>query len=94
MHELIETIHRWHISKELYDDEVIGHGRPGFRRRWTGTESSDGTIRSEDILQYEDFRHILHKWHVRLHKVCCCLGIYFKDLISHEDDLILIHYFS
>lgn len=48
--------------------EAKGDGLPGFQKKWTSSVSSR-KLTEEDILSYEDFRHVVYKWHVNLLKV-------------------------
>lgn len=69
---LLETVHEWHGSETKYSVAAVGAGCVGFRRRWP-TNSSVGALSStdipaEDLLSFEDYRHIVHKWHLRFNK--------------------------
>jgi hypothetical protein len=48
--------------------EAKGDGLPGFQKKWTASASSR-RLSDEDLLSYEDFRHVVYKWHVNLTKV-------------------------
>jgi cell division septation protein DedD len=50
--------------------QVDGDPSSGVAKAITGaSEPKTPNIEAKDMLQYSDFRSVLHKWHVRLHKV-------------------------
>ncbi|XP_071847770.1 THO complex subunit 2-like isoform X4 [Apostichopus japonicus] len=67
---MLETVSRWHSDKALYEKECGNY--PGFVTvlRASGTEASN----KADQLDYENFRHVCHKWQYKLTKaVVACL---------------------
>ena len=76
LREIFTTLHSWHSDKVKYEAEGKGDNLPGFRKKWQG--AGDKTeIPPTDIMQFEDFSHVLHKWHVRLLKVSSTVCHYF-----------------
>ncbi|XP_012937232.1 THO complex subunit 2 [Aplysia californica] len=65
----LETIMRWHSSPAIYEEECYNF--PGFLTVFRkGTDLTN----KMDRLDYENYRHVCHKWHFRLTKsVITCL---------------------
>nr|XP_034300331.1 THO complex subunit 2 [Crassostrea gigas] len=65
----LDTIMKWHSSKEIYDKECAAY--PGFVTVFRkGTDS----VNIADQLDYENYRHVCHKWHFRITKaMVACL---------------------
>uniref|UniRef100_A0A1I8G259 THO complex subunit 2 n=1 Tax=Macrostomum lignano TaxID=282301 RepID=A0A1I8G259_9PLAT len=63
---MLDTIMKWHSSVDVYKRECEGY--PGFstvfRKGVDGAPSSKGP----DQLSYENYRHVVHKWHYRITK--------------------------
>jgi THO complex subunit 2 len=122
LNEVLALLARWHASRELYEAEAIGEGRPGFLQKWSHSRKSadanedepreeedemrteaespapsammmemdspaavadspaavaDSTsslpesampAQSNNPLTYEDFRHVMYKWHLKLYR--------------------------
>ncbi|XP_063970178.1 THO complex subunit 2-like [Lytechinus pictus] len=82
---MMETVMRWHRDKEIYEKECGNF--PGFVTvlRASGTESSN----KADQLDYENFRHVCHKWQYKLTKaVVACLES--KEYTQIRNTLILL----
>ncbi|XP_038056507.1 THO complex subunit 2-like [Patiria miniata] len=83
--EMLKTVQRWHSDKSIYEKECGNY--PGFVTvlRASGTESSN----KADQLDYENFRHVCHKWQYKLTKaVVSCLES--KDYTQIRNTLILL----
>jgi len=65
----LETIMRWHSSTSIYEEECYNF--PGFLTVFRkGTDLNN----KMDRLDFENYRHVCHKWHFRLTKsVITCL---------------------
>ncbi|KAH9492653.1 THO complex subunit 2, partial [Bulinus truncatus] len=65
----LETVMRWHSSPAIYEKECFNF--PGFLTVFRkGTDMNN----KMDRLDYENYRHVCHKWHFRLTKsVITCL---------------------
>ncbi|XP_064608579.1 THO complex subunit 2-like isoform X2 [Liolophura sinensis] len=60
----MDTIMRWHSDQALYDKECASY--PGFVTVFRkGAEDSNNKA---DQLDYENYRHVCHKWHFRITK--------------------------
>ena len=61
LNEILRDLKKWHGDKALYEKEAYGPKTElsGFLRR-----QEDGSYK---LLQYEDFRSLLFKWHRQLH---------------------------
>ncbi|KAK6504373.1 THO complex subunit 2 [Arthrobotrys conoides] len=55
--EIMADFTSWHRSKATFEKECHGKGNlPGFAKTWGGA-----------LLDYEDFRRVLYKWHKQIH---------------------------
>ncbi|KAJ6257516.1 hypothetical protein Dda_7301 [Drechslerella dactyloides] len=55
--EIMADFTTWHKNKASFEKECHGKGNlPGFAKTWGG-----------NLLDYEDFRRVLYKWHKQLH---------------------------
>ncbi|XP_052792425.1 THO complex subunit 2-like isoform X2 [Mya arenaria] len=59
----LDTVMRWHSSKEFYEKECGAY--PGFVTVFRKGENSN---QKADQLDYENYRHVCHKWHFRITK--------------------------
>lgn len=59
MNEVLQDLGRWHADKAIYEKEAFGVKRdlPGF------SMAMDAAGKPTTLLDYEDFRRILYKWH-------------------------------
>jgi len=64
--EILTNLGRWHADRSIYEDEACGDRLPGFQKKW-GPVS--GKVNKDDVLDFEDFRHALFKWHIVLYRV-------------------------
>ncbi|KAG0327854.1 THO complex subunit 2, partial [Podila humilis] len=63
--EVLTHLAKWHASRALYDKEGRSADLPGFQKKW-GPTSSVGKINEEDHLDYDEFRHTLYNWHIKV----------------------------
>ncbi|XP_039622242.1 THO complex subunit 2 [Polypterus senegalus] len=61
---MLETVTRWHSDKTIYEKECGNY--PGFLTILRATGFDGGN--KADQLDYENFRHVVHKWHYKLTK--------------------------
>ncbi|XP_069749018.1 THO complex subunit 2 isoform X5 [Narcine bancroftii] len=61
---MLETVTRWHSDRTLYDKECGNY--PGFLTILRASGFDGGN--KADQLDYENFRHVVHKWHYKLTK--------------------------
>ena len=67
---MLEIVMRWHSSKDIFDKECVGY--PGFVTKFrVTTADKDSKDKADDHVDYENYRHVCHKWHYRL---VGCLG--------------------
>ncbi|ORX92450.1 hypothetical protein K493DRAFT_303320 [Basidiobolus meristosporus CBS 931.73] len=80
LRETLSIISAWHGEKALYDKEGKGDGLPGFQKKWGlgPRQYLAGKVPNEDLLDYEDYRHVVYKWHIKLHRA------FITCLESHE----------
>ncbi|XP_076446186.1 THO complex subunit 2-like [Babylonia areolata] len=65
----LETIMKWHSSTSIYEKECANY--PGFVTIFRKGSDSNNKM---DRLDYENFRHVCHKWHFRITKaIISCL---------------------
>uniref|UniRef100_A0A8C3HKT5 THO complex subunit 2 n=1 Tax=Chrysemys picta bellii TaxID=8478 RepID=A0A8C3HKT5_CHRPI len=61
---MLETVTRWHSDRNIYEKECGNY--PGFLTILRATGFDGGN--KADQLDYENFRHVVHKWHYKLTK--------------------------
>uniref|UniRef100_A0A8C9R991 THO complex subunit 2 n=1 Tax=Scleropages formosus TaxID=113540 RepID=A0A8C9R991_SCLFO len=61
---MLETVTRWHSDRAIYEKECGNY--PGFLTIFRATGFDGGN--KADQLDYENFRHVVHKWHYKLTK--------------------------
>jgi hypothetical protein len=59
MNQVLSHLAKMHANKDTFEKAVVPH-LPGFRKEWRETPK---------LLEYEDFRHLMYKWHTRLFRV-------------------------
>nr|CAH8855365.1 unnamed protein product [Trichobilharzia regenti] len=69
---VLELVMRWHASEDVFNQECGQY--PGFvtvfRKTYQGLDANT----KPDQLQYENYRHVVHKWHYRITKaIVACL---------------------
>jgi len=76
---LLETVMRWHRDRNLFDKECASF--PGFATKFTDDVPT--------FIDYEDYRHVCHKWHYRLTKaLILCLDS--EDYIQVRNSLLVL----
>ena len=60
----LEMVMHWHASSEHYEKECAKF--PGFVTRFRVSK-----MESNDYVDYENYRHVVHKWHFKITKVSC-----------------------
>ncbi|KAK3812693.1 MAG: transcription factor/nuclear export subunit protein 2-domain-containing protein, partial [Linnemannia elongata] len=60
MNQILSHLARLHASKDVFEKEAVPSHLIGFRMEWQGAPK---------LLEYEDFRHLMYKWHTRLFRV-------------------------
>ncbi|VDP72176.1 unnamed protein product [Echinostoma caproni] len=66
---VLELVNRWHASEDVYNQECSQF--PGFVTVFRkGSDAND----KADQLEFENYRHVVHKWHYRITKaIVACL---------------------
>lgn len=61
---MLETVSRWHSDKAIFDKECAFF--PGFVTKFkVASMTSDSAV---DHVDYENYRHVCHKWHFKITK--------------------------
>ncbi|CAH1159617.1 unnamed protein product [Phaedon cochleariae] len=60
---LLETVSRWHKTKETFNKECTNY--PGFVTKYRKNNQQADNL---DNVDYENYRHVCHKWHFKLAK--------------------------
>merc|ERR1712223_961056 len=78
----------WHKSKEIFEKECVGY--PGFVTKFrVTTADAQGDKDSKDHVDFENYRHVVHKWHFKIAKVLVvCLES--KDYVQIRNALIIL----
>merc|ERR1719508_197435 len=87
---MLDTVMKWHADKEVFERECAGY--PGFvtKFRQGVTTVTDGKTPNEtDTVDYENYRHVCHKWHYKIAKaLVVCLES--KDFVQIRNSLIVL----
>ncbi|KAG9071266.1 THO complex subunit 2 [Linnemannia hyalina] len=60
MNQVLSHLGRLHANKDIFEKEAVPSHLIGFRKEWRDTPK---------LLEYEDFRHLMYKWHTRLFRI-------------------------
>ena len=74
--ENMRTLARWHKSADVYKSSCFGF--PGFQTKTVSTKAGEDGKKTTKNIGYEDFRHVMHKWHSKLTSA-------FKHLLTSKD---------
>ncbi|CAH1103884.1 unnamed protein product [Psylliodes chrysocephalus] len=81
---MLETVMRWHKSKDVFERECANY--PGFVTKYRKNNQHADNL---DNVDYENYRHVCHKWHYKLAKaMVTCLES--KDYIQIRNSLIIL----
>ena len=86
---MLEIVMRWHKSKEIFDKECVGY--PGFvtKFRVATNDTPEDAKNSKDHVDYENYRHVVHKWHFKIAKaLVVCLES--KDYVQIRNALTIL----
>ncbi|KAL5032135.1 hypothetical protein BDV3_000726 [Batrachochytrium dendrobatidis] len=64
----LQILSIWHAKKSVYEKEGQGDGLPGFLCRWPTGRALFDRAPKDDIMNYEQFRRAMSKWHLKLRK--------------------------
>lgn len=79
LNAVLETVMRWHKDKTIFDKECSKY--PGFVTKFCETDPVH--------VDYENYRHVCHKWHYRLTKAfILCLDS--EDYIQIRNSLLVL----
>ncbi|XP_064481885.1 THO complex subunit 2-like isoform X2 [Ornithodoros turicata] len=82
---MLETVMRWHSDKVIFDKECANF--PGFMTKFRGASQSSDI--ATDHVDYENYRHVCHKWHFKITKalvICLESG----DYVQIRNSLIIL----
>ncbi|XP_077518841.1 THO complex subunit 2-like protein isoform X3 [Amblyomma americanum] len=82
---MLETVMRWHSDKSIFDKECANF--PGFMTKFRGASQSSDI--ATDHVDYENYRHVCHKWHFKITKalvICLESG----DYVQIRNSLIVL----
>ncbi|KAG5310120.1 THOC2 protein, partial [Acromyrmex insinuator] len=60
---MLETVMRWHSEKAIFDKECSNY--PGFVTKF---HVSNQFSEANDMVGFENYRHVCHKWHYKITK--------------------------
>ena len=88
---MLEIVMKWHKSKEVFERECVGY--PGFVTKFRVTTNESGEKEdpknSKDHVDYENYRHVVHKWHFKIAKaLVVCLES--KDYVQIRNALAIL----
>ncbi|XP_054719951.1 THO complex subunit 2-like [Uloborus diversus] len=82
---MLETVMRWHSDKAIFDKECANF--PGFMTKFkVNTQTGDSSV---DHVDYENYRHVCHKWHFKIAKaLLLCLDS--GDYVQIRNSLLVL----
>ncbi|XP_057340023.1 THO complex subunit 2 isoform X2 [Microplitis mediator] len=81
---MLETVMRWHSEKAIFDKECSNY--PGFVTKF---RVSNQFSEANDMVGFENYRHVCHKWHYKITKaIVVCLDS--KDYVQIRNSLIIL----
>ncbi|KAG5888387.1 hypothetical protein JTB14_035693 [Gonioctena quinquepunctata] len=81
---MLETVMRWHKSKDTFQKECANY--PGFVTKYRKNNQHADNL---DNVDYENYRHVCHKWHYKLAKaMVTCLES--KLYVQIRNSLIIL----
>ena len=88
---MLEIVMKWHKSREVFEKECVGY--PGFVTKFRVTTNESGEKEdpknSKDHVDYENYRHVVHKWHFKIAKaLVVCLES--KDYVQIRNALAIL----
>lgn len=84
LYAMLETMMSWHSSKDIFEKECAQY--PGFITKYRASEKYSNNL---DRVDYENYRHVCHKWHCKLAKaMVTCLES--KDYVQIRNALIIL----
>merc|ERR1711981_1030042 len=80
-------VNRWHSAKEIFEEECVGY--PGFVTKFRVADKSGANEKPDDHVDYENYRHVCHKWHYKIAKaLVVCLES--KDYVQIRNALTIL----
>merc|ERR1712045_976228 len=85
---MLGIVMRWHKSKDVFEQECAGY--PGFVTKFrVTTADAQGDKDSKDHVDFENYRHVVHKWHFKIAKaLVVCLES--KDYVQIRNALTIL----
>merc|ERR1719189_855122 len=86
---MLDIVMRWHKSREIFESECVGF--PGFvtKFRVATNDTPEDAKNSKDHVDYENYRHVVHKWHFKIAKaLVVCLES--KDYVQIRNALTIL----
>ncbi|XP_047355707.1 THO complex subunit 2 isoform X2 [Vespa velutina] len=81
---MLETVMRWHSERAIFDKECSNY--PGFVTKF---RVSNQFSEANDMVGFENYRHVCHKWHYKITKaIVVCLDS--KDYVQIRNSLIIL----
>ncbi|CAF3787470.1 unnamed protein product [Rotaria sp. Silwood1] len=70
LESLLESVMSWHGDKNKFDKECATHSGflTVFHNAGNAATKTTGTTQTSEQLDYDNFRHVYHKWHYKLAK--------------------------
>ncbi|CCJ30037.1 unnamed protein product [Pneumocystis jirovecii] len=72
LREILIDLFSWYKDETVYNKEAKGtKNLPGFQKRWSSgfRDKFQECINDDDMLQYEEFKRLMYKWHRKLNQV-------------------------
>ncbi|CAF1264050.1 unnamed protein product [Adineta ricciae] len=70
LQSLLDTVMSWHGNRQVFEQDCAKH--PGFltvfRNAGSATAKTGSAVQVPEQLDYDNYRHVCHKWHYKLTK--------------------------
>ncbi|KAI8147416.1 transcription factor/nuclear export subunit protein 2-domain-containing protein [Fennellomyces sp. T-0311] len=64
IYHIFAKMSEWHKDEQVYLKGAHGDGLIGFQKKWN-VQSSSQEVAKEDLLSYQEFKRVTHKWHLK-----------------------------
>ncbi|KAG5519102.1 hypothetical protein PMAC_002189 [Pneumocystis sp. 'macacae'] len=96
LREILADLFSWYKDEAVYNKEAKGtKNLPGFQKRWSSgfRDKFQEHINDDDMLQYEEFKRLMYKWHRKLNQVFkICLDS--KEYMHLRNSIIVLEKIS
>ncbi|KAG8744851.1 THO complex subunit 2 [Ceratobasidium sp. 414] len=67
---VLTDVGAWAKEEKTYKTEVVDKLLPSFLRQWSRTQAMSRNIKASDMIQWDNIRRLVSKWHIKMFKSC------------------------